>query len=100
MENFLSDELDLRPYARKFDTFRNKITWFGFKLHIAVDTESELPVVLNVMPAHVNDGDMGPELILKTYVFLNAIVLLASALFVKRTQQAENKAHNEQVAYY
>lgn len=50
-------------WGAKFDSFKNKITWFGYKLHLAVDTESELPVALEVTPAHVNDGDMGPVLI-------------------------------------
>ncbi|MGG1880659.1 transposase [Paenibacillus cisolokensis] len=40
----------------KFDSFGNKVTWFGYKLHLAVDTQSELPLVLEVTPAHVNDG--------------------------------------------
>lgn len=52
-------------WGAKFDSFGNKITWFGYKIHLAVDTESELPVALEVTPAHVNDGDMGPVLIHK-----------------------------------
>jgi IS5 family transposase len=35
------------------------------KIHLAVDTNSELPVALKVTPAHVNDGDMGPPLVEK-----------------------------------
>lgn len=50
-------------WGAKYDTFGNKITWFGYKIHLAVDTESELPVALEVTPAHVNDGDLGPQLI-------------------------------------
>ncbi|MEK4059839.1 transposase [Paenibacillus sp. FSL H3-0321] len=46
----------------KLDTFGNKVKWFGYKLHLAVDTKSELPIALNVTPAHVNDGDKGPLL--------------------------------------
>ncbi|MGE5575120.1 MAG: transposase [Ignavibacteria bacterium] len=52
-------------WGAKFDSFGNKITWFGYKIHLAVDTASELPVVLEVTPAHVNDGNMGPPLIEK-----------------------------------
>ncbi|MGF6951611.1 hypothetical protein QF028_004116 [Neobacillus sp. B4I6] len=47
----------------KFDSFGNKVKWFGYKLHLAVDTKSELPMALEVTPAHVNDGDMAPTLI-------------------------------------
>nr|WP_223275749.1 transposase [Paenibacillus elgii] len=49
-------------WGAKFDSFGNKITWFGYKLHLAVDTKSELPMALSVTPAHVNDGDMAPGL--------------------------------------
>jgi Transposase DDE domain/Transposase domain (DUF772) len=49
-------------WGAKFDTFGNKVKWFGYKLHLAVDTASELPMALLVTPAHVNDGDKGPVL--------------------------------------
>lgn len=49
-------------WGAKFDSFGNKITWFGYKIHLAVDTDSELPVTVEVTPAHVNDGDMAPPL--------------------------------------
>ncbi|MEZ2658581.1 transposase [Aneurinibacillus aneurinilyticus] len=52
-------------WGAKFDTYGNKITWFGYKIHLAVDTESELPIAVEVTPAHVNDGDMGPALMNK-----------------------------------
>ena len=52
-------------WGAKLDSFGNKIAWFGYKIHLAVDTASELPVALEVTPAHVNDGDMGPPLIEK-----------------------------------
>lgn len=45
-------------WGAKFDTFGNKLTWFGYKVHLAVDTASELPVSLEVTPAHVYDGEM------------------------------------------
>ncbi|MDK2820531.1 MAG: hypothetical protein PWP31_496 [Clostridia bacterium] len=45
-------------WGAKFDSFKNKLTWFGYKLHLAVDTKSELPVALEVTSAHVNDGDV------------------------------------------
>jgi IS5 family transposase len=49
-------------WGAKFDSFGNKLKWFGYKLHLAVDTASELPMALSVTPAHVNDGDMAPTL--------------------------------------
>jgi IS5 family transposase len=52
-------------WGAKFDSFGNKITWFGYKIHLAVDTKSELPIALEVTPAHVNDGEMAPSLIEK-----------------------------------
>ncbi len=52
-------------WGAKLDSFGNKITWFGYKLHLAVDADSELPVALEVTPAHVNDGDMAPHLMHK-----------------------------------
>jgi IS5 family transposase len=53
-------------WGSKKDSYGNTITWFGYKLHIAVDAESELPVAFEVTPANINDGDMGPVLIDKT----------------------------------
>jgi len=50
----------------KLDTFGNKVKWFGYKLHLAVNMKSELPMALNVTTAHVNDGDEGPTLMKRT----------------------------------
>lgn len=50
-------------WGAKFGSFGNKVKWFGYKIHLAVDTASELPMALTVTPAHVNDGDKAPELI-------------------------------------
>lgn len=58
-----SQETGNATWGAKYDTFKNKITWFGYKLHLAVDAESELPVALEVTPANINDGDMGPILV-------------------------------------
>lgn len=53
-----SQETGNANWGAKYDTFGNKLTWFGYKIHLAVDTESELPVSLEVTPAHVYDGEM------------------------------------------
>jgi len=44
-------------WGAKFDSFKDKLTWFSYKLHLAVDAKSELSVALEVTSAHVNDGD-------------------------------------------
>ena len=50
-------------WGAKFDSFGNRITWFGYKMHLSVDTFSELPMAIEVTPAHINDGDIAPSLI-------------------------------------
>ncbi|ADD03131.1 transposase IS4 family protein [Thermoanaerobacter italicus Ab9] len=45
-------------WGSKKDTNGNQIKWFGYKLHIAVDTESELPLAIEVTPANVYDSTM------------------------------------------
>ncbi len=37
--------------------------WFGYKLHLMVDTQSECPVRIELTPASVHDGDPAPGLI-------------------------------------
>ncbi|MCF8565015.1 transposase [Alicyclobacillus tolerans] len=53
-----SQETGNADWGAKYDTFGNKLTWFGYKIHLAVDTVSELPVALKVTPAPVYDGEM------------------------------------------
>jgi IS5 family transposase len=53
-----SQETGNANWGAKYDTFGNKLTWFGYKIHLAVDTHSELPISLEVTPAHVYDGEM------------------------------------------
>jgi len=38
-------------WGAKLDTNGNQHTWFGYKLHLAVDTASELPLAVTVTPA-------------------------------------------------
>jgi IS5 family transposase len=54
-------------WGAKYDTFGNKLTWFGYKVHLAVDTASELPVALDVTPANVYDGEMAIPLMKDIY---------------------------------
>jgi transposase, IS5 family len=39
-----SQETGNSNWGAKYDTFGNKLTWFGYKIHLAVDTHSELPI--------------------------------------------------------
>jgi transposase, IS5 family len=57
-----SQETGHANWGAKFDTFGNKLTWFGYKIHLAVDTQSELPMAIEVTPAHVYDGEMATPL--------------------------------------
>jgi transposase, IS5 family len=50
----------------KCDSFGKKLRWFGYKIHLSVDTYSDLPMAIQVTPANRNDGDVGPEMIEKT----------------------------------
>ena len=50
-------------WCSKKDTHGNQVRWFGWKIHLAVDTKSELPVAVNVTPASVNDGTMAVTLV-------------------------------------
>lgn len=61
-----SEQTGNANWGVKLDSFGNKVKWFGYKLHLAVDTKSELPMALEVTPAHVNDGEMAPPLIEQT----------------------------------
>ncbi len=58
-------------WGAKFDSFGNKLTWFGYKMHLAVDTHSELPIALEVTPAHINDGDVAPDLMAQSIEILD-----------------------------
>lgn len=58
-------------WGAKFDAFGNKLTWFGYKVHLAVDTHSELPIALEVTPAHVNDGEQAPDLMAQSTEILD-----------------------------
>lgn len=47
------------------DSNGNQLTWFGYKLHLAVDPQSECPVDLMLTPAGVSDGEPALPLIQK-----------------------------------
>ncbi|WP_405175624.1 transposase [Paenibacillus sp. FSL H8-0261] len=76
----------------KLDTFGNKVKWFGYKLHLAVDAKSELPMALKVTPAHVNDGDEGPALMTLTAAKFKAKFFMLDAGYdqMKNYEAARN----------
>ena len=52
----ITDDELAANWGAKRDTHGNQITWFGYKLHLAVDARSELPLSLTVTPAHRHDS--------------------------------------------
>lgn len=52
----ITDDESVANWGAKRDTHGNQITWFGYKLHLAVDARSELPLSLTVTPAHRHDS--------------------------------------------
>lgn len=58
---------DRANWGAKFDAFGNKLAWFGYKVHLAVDAKSELPIALEVTPANVYDGEMAIPLMEKLH---------------------------------
>lgn len=59
----LSQDGSSADWGVKQNTDGNKIAWFGYKVHIATDTKSELPIALEVTPASVHDSNMALEII-------------------------------------
>jgi len=50
-------------WGSKKDSNGNQLTWFGYKLHLAVDPKSECPVDLILTPASVSDGEIALPLV-------------------------------------
>lgn len=59
----IKDDVQSANWGSKLDTNGNQITWFGYKLHIAVDVKSQLPVALIITPASTNDGIMAESIL-------------------------------------
>lgn len=58
---------DTPDWGSKNDSHGNQKTWFGWKLHIAVDTKSELPLALILSQASKADGEFAIPLAEKVY---------------------------------
>ena len=59
----IKDDGQSANWGSKRDTDGNRIKWFGYKLHIATDVKSELPVALMVTPASIHDGTMAEDIL-------------------------------------
>lgn len=59
----IKDDGQSANWGSKLDTNGNQITWFGYKLHIATEIKSELPVALSITPASINDGIMAESIL-------------------------------------
>jgi Transposase and inactivated derivatives len=59
----IKDDGQSANWGSKLDTHGNQITWFGYKLHIATDVKSELPIALIITPASINDGIMAESIL-------------------------------------
>jgi len=57
------ENLNTPDWGAKFDSFKNKTTWYGWKVHLAVDTESELPIAITVTPANEADSNQALSLV-------------------------------------
>jgi len=67
------NNFDTPNWSAKFDSFKNKITWFGWKVHLAVDTKSELPIAVTVTPANEADCNQALTLVQKVSEVLTGI---------------------------
>jgi transposase len=67
----IDKENDFTPdWGTKFDSHKNQITWFGWKIHAAVETKSELPIALTLTPANHADKTQAIPLVEKVNDFL------------------------------
>ena len=62
-KKYLSQDGSSADWGVKQNTDGNKIAWFGYKVHIATDTKSELPLALAVTPASIHDSNMALDII-------------------------------------
>lgn len=61
----LSNDGQSADWGVKQNTDGNKIFWFGYKEHVAIDTKSELPVAIEITPASVHDSTVAMKLVKK-----------------------------------
>lgn len=64
------DNSNTPDWGSKQDSHHNQLTWFGWKIHMACDTKSELPLVFDITPANETDHENALPLIDKLYNWL------------------------------
>ena len=67
------DNPNTPDWGSKFDSHHNKITWFGWKVHLVVDTTSELPLAISLTPANKSEGKEALPLVQKVSQVLSGI---------------------------
>ena len=67
------DNPNTPDWGSKLDSHKNKMVWFGWKVHLAVDAESELPLAISLTPANESDGDRALPLVAKASELLTDI---------------------------
>ncbi|TDQ40694.1 transposase [Aureibacillus halotolerans] len=87
---------DEASWGAKRDSFGNLLTWFGYKAHLAVDTASELPVAIEVTPAHITDGEIGPSLVEKAAQSVSFTYVTGDAGYDQKRNYEVVKAHGAQ----
>lgn len=60
---------DRADWGAKYDSNKNNINWFGYKLHIACDTKGEVPIKFSLTLANEADSKNALPLVEKTYNF-------------------------------
>ncbi len=60
---FDKDDYSTSDWGAKYDTHRNKITWFGWKTHLVSDVKGELPLDFAVTPANEADCEQALTLV-------------------------------------
>lgn len=57
------DDYSTPDWGAKYDAHRNKITWFGWKIHLVSDAKGELPLDFTVTPANEADCEQALPLV-------------------------------------
>ena len=65
------DDPSTPDWGAKFDSHYNKITWYGWKIHLVSDTEAELPIDFIITPANEADSEQALPLIEKVTTRFN-----------------------------
>lgn len=61
-------ENSLTPdWGAKYDSHHNKITWYGWKVHLVSDTKAELPIDFTITPANEADSNQALPLVDRVY---------------------------------